>query len=83
MDDDSEIRVTAKEAIAYLICQYPDISAIELRSLLAEIGIEVSPLTVNCLSTNFKRSIREIDRLREEVRSKKKRYRQRTWYPDD
>ena len=61
-------------------------TAQQLHQHLAEIGIEVSLHTVTAIRADYRRTVREIEKLQDELEPepepKRKRYRVRTWWPD-
>jgi hypothetical protein len=74
-------RVDLRFAVAILMDEDRDMTAQDLRQELTEIGIEVSRLIVTGLHREFRRTVKEIDLVRN-PEPKKKRYRVRTWWPD-
>ena len=55
------------------------------RKCRADIGIEVGIMTVAGIRADYRRTVKEIKKLQDELEpkpKKKRRYRARTWWPD-
>lgn len=55
--------IPLKYAIAYLISTNPDMTVDQLHALLADIGINVGLLTVSGIRAEYRRTVREIEKL--------------------